>query len=118
MKLGAKQEVFSRLMCQLVTHMHEQGYEVRMGEVWRSKAAAEDNARRGVGIVNSCHRLKIALDINLFLDGDYLTTTEDHRVFGEFWEGLGAAHGVNTCWGGRFKRRDGNHYSIEHNGVK
>jgi len=113
MKLGAKQELFARLMCQLITKMHQDGYEVRMGEVWRSKAAAEDNARRGVGVLNSAHRLKLAVDINLFLDSNYLTTTEDHRVFGEYWEGL-----HELCrWGGRFKRRDGNHYSLFHNGV-
>ncbi|HBJ0947911.1 TPA: M15 family metallopeptidase, partial [Escherichia coli] len=32
---------------------------------------------------------------------------------GEYWESLGGS------WGGRFKSRpDGNHFSLEHNGVR
>ena len=120
MKLGKKQELFSRLLVQLLSYIHEQGYDVRMGEVWRSKAAAEEYARLGIGIINSAHRNKLAVDINLFLDGKYLTSTEDHRIFGEYWEGL---HPL-CRWGGRWKvgkkkgGRDGNHYSLEHRGVK
>ncbi|HAO1973206.1 TPA: M15 family peptidase, partial [Escherichia coli] len=31
---------------------------------------------------------------------------------GEYWESIGGT------WGGRFSRADGNHFSLEHNGVK
>ena len=114
MKLGKKQELFARLMWRLLQHIEEAGYQVRLGETWRSKAAAEDNARRGVGIVNSVHRLKLAVDINLFKDGKYLTSTEDHQAFGAWWEDQG-----EFCrWGGRFRNRDPGHYSFEHNGVR
>jgi hypothetical protein len=62
---------------------------------------------------NSLHYEGLAIDIDLFKDGKYLTQTEDHRVFGEFWEGL-----HQDCrWGGRFKGcPDGNHYSINYQG--
>ena len=113
MKLGQKQELFSRLRHQLEGYILEQGYQIRGGELWRSQAAAEAYAAQGIGIKNSAHRLKLAVDINLFKDGVYLTKTADHRIFGEYWEGL-----HDLCrWGGRFKRRDGNHYSLYHNGV-
>jgi len=46
---------------------------------------------------------RLAIDLNLFKDGEYLTDTEDHRFLGEFWESLGGT------WGGRWD--DGNHYS-------
>jgi hypothetical protein len=50
------------------------------------------------------------LDLNLFKDGKYLALTEDHKPLGEWWESQGGA------WGGRFN--DGNHYSLEHEGIK
>jgi len=51
-------------------------------------------------------------DFNLFKDGVFLQGTEDHRPLGEYWESLDP-----LCrWGGRFN--DGNHYSIEHEGIK
>ncbi|MGO3686517.1 MAG: M15 family metallopeptidase, partial [Proteus vulgaris] len=43
----------------------------------------------------------------------YLTATSDYKELGEYWESLGGS------WGGRFKTRpDGNHFSLEHNGVR
>ena len=66
----------------------------------------------GKGSFRSLHPDRLAVDLNLFKDGVWLTKTEDHRVLGEFWESLGADH----RWGGRFG--DGNHYSIEHQGRK
>lgn len=120
MKLGKKQELFARLYWRLLQHIEEAGYQVRLGETWRSKAAAEEYARRGIGIVNSVHRLKLAVDLNLFdQNGKYLTSIEDHLPFGVWWEDQ---HEL-TRWGGRFRRRgsgksDPGHYSLEHNGVK
>ena len=48
------------------------------------------------------HRSRLAIDLNLFRDGKYLTSSEDHRVLGEWWESVGG------MWGGS---EDGNHYS-------
>jgi len=59
----------------------------------------------GKGIKESLHCKRLAVDLNLFSpDGDYLSDTESHRVFGEFWESLDP----KNKWGGRFS--DGNHY--------
>lgn len=111
MTLREKQSIFMKLLVELFDFIHESGYEITGGELWRSEAEA---IRRGFR--NSNHTRRIAIDINLFKNGVWLQNTEDHKVFGEFWESLGEKYGVVTCWGGRFN--DGNHYSIEHNGVK
>lgn len=103
MTLGKKQEKFSRMLVYLLVYIHSKGYNVRMGHVFRCDDC-------NTGKEHSVHKLKLAVDINLFWNGTYLTSTEDHREFGEYWESLGGS------WGGRFG--DGNHYSIEHNGVK
>jgi hypothetical protein len=107
MTLGEKQNLFSRLLVQLMSYAHTLGYEIRIGDVYRSR---EECTR--LNKPNSVHNLKIAADLNLFKDGVYLTATEDHRVLGMYWKSLNP-----LCrWGGDF--RDGNHYSIEHEGVK
>lgn len=64
-------------------------------------------ARTGKGIVNSYHTKKLAIDLNLFKDGKYLTSTESHRQFGEYWKTLDP----ECTWGGDFKNSDGNHFS-------
>ena len=137
--LGQKQRRFSRLLASLIARMNASGYEVSLGEVKRSDEQAEINALGEVGrarvaalvkaefpllaekILNngkangvrmSVHQLQLAADLNLFKKGMYLPDTEDHRMFGEWWE----QQGPDCRWGGRF--RDGGHYSLEHNGIK
>ena len=102
MTLGKKQEKFAYMLTQLLVYIHEQGYQVRIGHVYRCMICK-------TGRNNSLHKLKLAADLNLFKDGEYLTSTEDHRQFGQYWESLGGS------WGGRFN--DGNHYSLAHNGL-
>lgn len=114
MRLGRKQEIFSRCLAQLLVFAHSRGYEVRVGEVERSPAEA---AR--LGFESSNHTRRLAADLHLFRDGRYLSATRDHRELGEFWEGLSGewdGEPVECCWGGRFS--DGNHYSLLHRGVK
>jgi hypothetical protein len=113
MKLGAKQEVFAENLARLILWAYGQGYRIRIGEVWRSDAAAAAYAASGQGIAKSVHRLKLAADINLFKDGKFLTDSASHRPLGEHWKTL---H-VDNRWGGDFKKRDGNHYSMTHGGI-
>ena len=105
LSLGAKQALFSRLMVKLLSHMHEQGYETRLGHTYRCEQCP-------VGRRRSCHKLKLAIDIHLFFNERYLTKTQDHQAFGEYWEAL---HPL-CSWGGRFN--DGNHYSLRHAGLR
>lgn len=100
MRLGKKQELFSRLMAEHVVWLYEQGYRVRSGDYF-----ARTGHRDG-----SMHYLKLAADLNLFKDGKYLRDTADHLESGIVWE---SRH--ELCrWGGRFN--DGNHYSLTHRG--
>lgn len=112
MTLGERQRLFMRLLPRLLDYINDSGYECAGGELERSKAQAAANAAAGTGIANSLHTVRLAIDLHLFKDGMYLTATEAHRPFGEFWEGLHP----ECRWGGRFN--DGNHYSIEFEGRK
>ena len=110
MTLGQKQRKFTRMVADLIVFAYDSGYELTFGEAWRTPEQAALNAKSGNGISNSLHGDRLALDLNLFKNGVFLTTTEDHRPLGEFWESIGGT------WGGRFN--DGNHYSLEHEGRK
>jgi hypothetical protein len=114
MTLGRKQELFSKGLVLLIQYATFIGYEIRMGEVLRSK---EEATRKG--FPNSNHTRKLAADLNLFKDGKYLSKTSDHLRLGKFWESLTGEYDGKTivfAWGGRFK--DGNHYSIQYGKVK
>ena len=115
MTLGEKQRLFTRLVGILIEYAYQQGYELTFGETYRSVQDASLNDAKGTGIKKSLHILSLAVDFNLFKDGQYLVKTEDHESLGIFWESL---HPL-CRWGGRFvSRPDGNHYSLEHEGVR
>jgi hypothetical protein len=110
MTLREKQSLFALYAARLILRAYELGYEVTLGEAWRSPEEAARLAKTGKGIARSLHTERLAIDLNLFRDGKYLTGTEDHRELGEWWE----AQDALARWGGRF--RDGNHYSFTHGG--
>lgn len=111
MTLREKQSVFAAFVPRLIDEARRQGFDVTLGECWRSDEEAARLAKLGKGIPNSLHRLKLAIDINLFRDGRYLSSSEAHRPLGEWWEKQTSGDLV-FAWGGRFD--DGNHYSIAH----
>lgn len=120
MTLGEKQRLFPQLVAQLIHYAYASGYELTFGDAYRSPQQAAANAASGTGIANSLHTQRLAIDLNLFKGGVYLTRSEDYRMLGEYWKGLHP----DCAWGGDFKdarglpRPDGNHFSITHNGIR
>ncbi len=109
MTLGQKQRMFTRMVAQLIFWAYDHGYELTFGDAYRDpRVFGPVGKTMGYGRSKSNHKQRLAVDLNLFRDGEYLTKTSDHEPLGEYWESLGGA------WGGRFD--DGNHYSIEHEG--
>lgn len=116
MTLGDKQRLFMRLLGEFLVWIFQQpGLAVTGGELLRSQAQALANAASGAGISNSLHLLKLAIDLQLFINGVYQTASESYKPLGEKWESM---HPL-CRWGGRFvSRPDGNHFSLEHQGVR
>lgn len=103
MTLREKQSKLVKMTAVLILYAEGLGYELTYGEAWRHPEATH-------GHPTSLHKIRLAVDFNLFKDGVWLTQTEDHQELGEFWESMGGT------WGGQWG--DGNHYSIEHEGMK
>lgn len=112
MTLGEKQRAFTLCVAKLITYAYDMGFELTFAEAYRTPEQAKLNAQNGIGSANSVHCDRLAVDLNLFEDGVYLTTSEAHRPLGEYWKTL---HPL-ARWGGDFRKPDGNHYSFEHNG--
>jgi len=115
MTLREKQSIFARFVAELILKADGLGYNVTLGECWRSPEEALRLSKLNKGIKNSLHTKRLAIDINLFKDSIYLDKSEDYQTLGEWWESL-SNNDLEFCWGGRFK--DGNHFSISHGGVK
>lgn len=112
MTLSEKQSLFTVMIAQLILWANDHGYRLTFGEAYRTPEQAKLNAKSGKGISNSLHTQRLAVDFNLFINGQYKTDTLSYLPLGEYWESIGGT------WGGRFSRPDGNHFSLEHNGVK
>jgi hypothetical protein len=113
MTLSEKQWRFTLMIALLIQYAQAKGYRLTFGEAYRTPEQAAANAKKGSGIANSLHTQRLAVDFNLFVNDEYKTRTEDYQALGEYWESLGGS------WGGRFKSNpDGNHFSLEHNGVR
>lgn len=113
MTLGEKQRLFARLVAGLIDQAIFLGYEVTFGDAYRDpRLHGQIGERKGYGHPKSAHKMRLAIDLNLFKDGKYLDKTSDHEPLGMWWE---TVHPL-ARWGGRFN--DGNHYSFEHDGVK
>lgn len=94
-----RQWLFLQMVARLIEQARLWGFQLTGGDLYR-------DPRASYGSTTSKHRDRLAIDLNLFLDGEYLSKTEDHRPLGEFWESLGGV------WGGRFHPPDGNHYEL------
>lgn len=112
MTLGEKQRAFAKYVGLLIGRIYEMGYECSLDWAYRPPEVAAYYATIGVGIRSSLHTLKLAVDLNLFLNGEWCRDETHHRQFGEWWEKLNP----ELAWGGRFG--DANHYSYRHDGRK
>jgi len=111
MTLGQKQRKFVKMVADLIQWAYANGYELTFGDAYRDpRLHGALGMKMGYGHSKSTHKIRLAVDLNLFKDGIFLQGTEDHKPLGEVWESMGGS------WGGRFQ--DGNHYSLEHDGSK
>lgn len=94
MRLNPQQFNFTWMVSQLIDYTYKNGYTLTFGDARATMGHRKD----------SLHYTALAIDLNLFKDGKFLTQTKDHEPLGKFWESIGGS------WGGRWD--DGTHYSL------
>ena len=96
MSLRKKQSEFTKALGHLILYAYSLGYELTLGDTYPGKFKH---------IKGSFHEKGLAIDLNLFKDGKYLTDWRDYIPLGVYWTRLGGS------WGGFFSIRDGAHFS-------
>jgi hypothetical protein len=109
LKLSEKQQIFAWNVSNLIEKIECDGYKCTFGEAYRTPEQAALNAAKGIGIKNSLHCKRLAVDLNLFKDGVYCADVESWRPFGEYWKTLNALN----RWGGDWKSGDANHVEMK-----
>ena len=114
MTLHEAQVLHVRLTAKLIQFAFAAGYELTWGETYRTPSQAALNAKNGVGILNSLHCERLAVDFQLFKDGAYLTDPAAYKFMGDYWKSLDP----NCAWGGDFTTVDADHFSVAFGGRK
>ena len=108
MRLSAKQAIFAedigKLICWLNCTYPNQW--VTFGEAYRPAETARIYANKGIGIVDSLHTKRLAIDLHLFINSRYITLSKKYKHLGDYWESLNPSN----RWGGSFSKPDGNHF--------
>jgi hypothetical protein len=105
--LRQRQSRFAKLVAHLILYAYDHGYEVTFSWAYRPEPC---NTQIG-GHPRSLHTKRLAIDLNLFHHGRYLTSTLAYEPIGLHWESLD----TGCRWGGRWG--DGNHFSMEWEGM-
>lgn len=112
--LLGRQVLFLRLLARLVLWAESQGYALTMGEGYVGDTDARDGDYDGPHKRNGLHYRRLAIDLNLFLDGVYQAgACPEWEAIGQHWTSLDPL----CAWGGSFAARDYNHFSIRHEGL-
>lgn len=98
--LREEQNIFSRDLVKLLTFLFEHGYEVSIGEVFRTPEQQKIYVDTGRSkTLYSNHLKKCAADLAIFKDGKLLTSKEELQFVGDAWEVMSA----KNSWGGNWK---------------
>src|SRR5437867_11284879 len=108
-----KQQVFARMVGALILRAKYLGYDITFGEAYRTPEQAALNAKKGIGISNSLHTQRLAIDLNVFKNGVWLKDGGFDDL-GTYWKSLDPSN----RWGGDFQHlKDYNHFSYTNGGV-
>jgi len=100
MTLREKQSVFLKNVANLILWAFDNGYELTGGELLRTKEQQEIYLNEGKSkTMNSQHLKKLAIDLNLFIDGKYQYDNEAYKPLAEYWKSLHPNNVAGYDWG-------------------
>lgn len=111
--LSQKQRRFTMMIAKLIEFAYSSGFELSFGDAYRDpRLHGNMGFKKGYGAPSSCHKLRLAVDFNLFINGKYQTDSEAFRPLADYWKSLAPDARAGIDW------QDGNHFSLEHDGYK
>ena len=95
------QMLFSRYVVSLISYANSEGYEVTLKECLRtSEQQAIYFKEKKTKTMTSLHLKSLAVDLCFFKDGLWLTTYDQLKKFGKYWQNLD----LDCRWGGDWNR--------------
>ena len=108
-ELLLKQQAFARAAASLIVHADFLKLPVTVGDAFRDpRLFGAMGTEKGYGQKNSCHKLRLAIDLNLVIDGK-LAAPDAYAPLHDYWETIGGSKRISD---------DMNHFSFEHNGFR
>lgn len=104
--LSEAQQKFTLDIAKLVMFAAKRGLGLTYGDAYRDPRAFKDG--KPYGHPQSLHGKRLAVDFNLFENGEWKQNSSAHWPLGTYWESLDPMN----RWGGRWD--DGNHYERRH----
>ena len=112
-ELLEKQIKFTLMIAELIGYAYRSGYQLTFGDAYRDPRVHGDfGEKKSYAAAKSVHKLRLAVDFNLFKHGKLLTgiqAEEAHHDLHDYWDMLGGAPRIE---------KDLNHYSMEMYGVR
>ncbi len=101
MTLSDKQKIFTFNISKLITFAFSKGYELTFGEVYRTEEQQKLYVAQGKSkTMDSRHLQRLAVDFNIFKDGQLINDPAIIQPIGDFWITLN----TDNVWGGDWNR--------------
>ena len=98
--LSDEQWEFLQDVVKLIEYANDLGYKLTGGELYRTRYQQKEYMRTGRSkTMRSYHLKRLAIDLNVFVDGDLTWDFNDIEPLGIFWESLNP----KNRWGGHFR---------------
>lgn len=103
------QSVFLLNVSKLILWANEQGYELTGGELYRTEEQQKIYYRQGKSkVLYGQHQKRMAVDLNLFINGRYQTSREAYKPLAKYWKSLHPRNRAGYDWGW-----DANHFEMK-----
>lgn len=100
MTLREKQSVFLVNFAKLILWIHDQGWEVTAGELLRTREQQASYVKAGLSkTMDSRHLVKLAGDLNLFINGVYQQAKAPYEPLAIYWKSLHPDNVAGYDWG-------------------
>ncbi len=106
MTLSEKQQQFTLMVSYLIRWANDNGYRLTFGDSYRNPKFSKEQLGDDKSYFHdwSYHCKRLAVDLNLFKNEEYLVKSEDYKPLADYWKSIGGSAGID--W------NDGNHFSL------